>query len=267
MKIKKPGDWVKHFETHRGGWKEPDWTDLPPSLLDVEKRILLANSLAIFQLGESGGGTRLRRFVRRTLEQADHRDDYLGYQHAVDLFLAEENEHARLLAELVGYLGGQLRQKHWMNGLFRKTRTLLGLEFNLQVLLTAELIAEVYYGLLYQRVPDPVIRTVCGRIVRDEVGHIGFHRSFFHWRQRTQLPGATVIWSLQFQFLFLVAETLVWRTHGACLGAFGIERSLFVHRARAVCRRFLEGLDGQSLAPEIGEQIPNPVLVENGAGR
>ena len=60
-------------------------------------RDALARSISIFQLGESGGGTRLRRYTRSiaTLE------NLRGYQRAVDLFVAEEQSHAALLARTV----------------------------------------------------------------------------------------------------------------------------------------------------------------------
>jgi hypothetical protein len=257
-------EWIGHFETHRSGWVEPDWDRLPPCELPAEKRHLLAESFAVFQVGESGGGTRLRRFVRRVMETERGLTD-AGYERAIELFLAEENEHARLLERLVGYLGGRLRRRHWMNGIFRRVRTLLGLEFNLQVLLTAELIAEAYYGLLYQSIPDPVARAVCGRITRDEVGHIGFHRSFFAWRHRGRLPVETALWAVQFQVLYLVAETLVWSGHGRCLRAFGIDRRRFAGRARSVCRRFLSGVTGTG-ARESGGADRNGGLVGIEAG-
>lgn len=117
---------MRHFETHRDGWREPDWAALGVCSLDDPRRTWLAESLAVFQLGESGGGTRLSRFVRRSFE-AEGREIDAAYVRAVELFLAEENDHARYLEGLVGYLGGRLRRSHWMNGVFRRVRAALGL--------------------------------------------------------------------------------------------------------------------------------------------
>lgn len=240
--MQRPEDWLRYFENRHSEWREPIWESASGCLLPRALRDNLAKSLAIFQLGETGGGSRLRRFVHREMNAAPQElsEDYAK---AVKLFIAEENEHARLLSELVSYLRGTLRKKHWSNAVFRQVRTLLGLEFNLQVLLIAELIAEAYYSLLYQHVPDPIVRSVCGKIVRDEVGHIGFHQTFFRWRQRGRLPIASAIWSIQLQGLFLVAEKLVWSQHRACLSGFGVEKQEFSRRARSVCRRFLSGVN------------------------
>lgn len=231
--------WIDCFEANRTGWSEPDWA-AGCRISDEEKRRRLAASLATFQLGETGGGTRLMRYVTKSSAIDDsERESHLR---AMRLFIAEENYHAELLAKSVTFLGGKLRRHHWSNSLFRSVRSTLGLEFNVQVLLIAELIAEAYYGLLYQQVPDKVIREVCGKIVRDEVGHIAFHREFFRHQHRGRLPWATGMWSLQFQVLFSLAERTVWLDHGRCLRALGISRDRFARRARGCCRRFLEGV-------------------------
>lgn len=229
--------WITHFTDNRCAFREPDWKALGShggTLRDDPRRALLIRSLATFQLGESGGGTRLLRFVKR--ETGNSSD----YEKAVRLFVAEEQYHAELLAYLVHYLDGKLLEKHWLNRVFRGVRSMVNLQFNVQVLLTAELIAEAYYGLLYRRIDDPTIHRVSGKILADEVHHIAFHCDFFRTRNRTQLPVVSNLWSLQFQAVFLATERAVWAGHGRCLSAFGINRREFSVAARACCRRFLE---------------------------
>lgn len=224
--------WIRHFEGNRHSWTEPDWSTVSPILTEKRTQFLI-DSLATFQLGESGGGTRLKRFVAQSCEGDP------DYQSAVELFVAEEQYHAEILTKAVRYFGGELKQKHWMNSIFRKIRAVLGLEFNLQILLTAELIAEAYYGLLARHVPDPVVQSMSLKVVRDEVKHIQFHEEFFRLRQRRWLPLSSTIWSLQFQMVFIAVEWAVWLDHGKCLRRFGISRNVFQQKAQAVCRRFL----------------------------
>ena len=234
-----PQHWIDRFTANREGWDEPDWRRRC-RLDDQDHRRRLAASLATFKLGETGGGTRLMRYVEKS--EAIEKARRTQHREAMRLFIAEENTHADLLAKTVRYLGGELREHHWSNSLFRAVRSTLGLEFNVQVLLIAELIAEAYYGLLYHRVPDPVVHSVCEKIVRDEIGHIAFHRDFFRQQHRGRLPCMTGIWSLQFQLLFSLAEKTVWMDHGRCLRSFGITRTEFARRTRNVCRRFLEAV-------------------------
>ncbi len=245
--------WIRHFEENRHAWTEPDWMAESP-IASQDRTKLLVASLATFQLGESGGGTRLKRFVKQSCE------DDPEYQRAVDLFIAEEQYHAEILAKAVRYYGGELKEKHWMNSIFRKVRAVLGLEFNLQILLTAELIAEAYYGLLAKHVPDPVVHSMCRKITRDEVKHIQFHEEFFRLNQRRWLPVSSVIWSLQFQMIFLVAELAVWMDHGKCLSSFGVSRATFCGRAQSVCRRFLGRVVGMSAVSAVDE--PDGVLAD-----
>ena len=231
--------WIRYFQENRHAFDEPDWSShvLADSPLADDPRLpLLIRSLATFQLGESGGGSRLLRFVERET-RAD--SDYLSAMH---LFVAEEQRHAELLAHVVRYLDGELLTHHWMNGIFRRARSLVNLEFNVQVLLTAELIAEAYYGFLHRYVDDPVIHRITGKILADEVRHIAFHSEFFRHRNRQRLPVAGGIWSLQFQAIFVTAEHAVWADHGKFLRSFGVDRRQFRATARNCCRRFLEAV-------------------------
>jgi len=235
--------WIERFEQNRNHsrWDEPMWGQLRCELNDAA-RLLLIESLATFQLGESGGGTRLRRFVETHVSTRNNSSNYLK---AIDLFIAEEQRHAKLLARAVHYLGGELKTKHWINSIFRGVRSRVNAEFNIQVLLIAELIAEAYYGLLYQNVPDHPIRSLCGEILRDEIQHVAFHRDFFREVHGGRLPITTAIWALQFQAIFAATEVVVWADHGKCLHEFGVTRREFQGKARGCCRRFLLSLQSQ----------------------
>jgi len=230
--------WVDWFEQNRANYVEPDWTSA--CRLTETRRQRLIESLAIFQLGESGGGTRLRRFVLRETAAEPIAGDY---SRAVDLFIAEENRHAELLGKCLDYLGGERRHKQWSNSLFRGVRSLVNLEFNIQVLLTAELIAEAYYGFLHRMAGDPVLESVCGKILRDEVKHIGFHAAFYRHRQARWLPVHSLAWALQFQAIFRVVQEVVWKDHGPCLRELGVSRAAFFQRSNACCRGFLRRVE------------------------
>ena len=82
----------------------------------------LAASLAIFQLGESGGGTVIDQ--ARVSKLPHINDDYAA---AMALFVAEEHRHADILALCVDQPGGQLIRKNWTAKLFVAARRLMGL--------------------------------------------------------------------------------------------------------------------------------------------
>lgn len=236
-------NWIQYFEHNRSSFCEPplapDASPLPDGL-----RLPLAESLAVFQLGESGGGTRLMRYVRRTLR---HQPEALeGYDLAVRLFVAEEQRHALLLEKLVIYLGGTLLQKHWTNTVFRQLRTLLGMEFNIQILLTAELIAEAYYGMIYRRTTDEVVRACCHQILRDEMRHIAFHTGFFQERL-TRLPRPLrSLWRLGFRTCHRGTAIIVAWDHRHLLSSLGMGQQAFVRLTLKAGERFLRRLDADS---------------------
>ena len=70
----------------------------------------LARSLAIFQLGESGGGTIVEQLRNSTMPGVDH-----NYAESMSLFVKEENRHANLLAMCVRMLNGNTHrwQDRW----------------------------------------------------------------------------------------------------------------------------------------------------------
>src|SRR5436190_23305939 len=124
--------WLTYFQQNREQRPEPDWKlPFPEDALTKSK---LARSLAHFQLGESGEGRFLQAAVRKAYP------DDPAYAEALGLFIREEQEHARLLARLVERYGGKCIARHWTQGLFRLLRRSLGLHFELQVLVIAELV-------------------------------------------------------------------------------------------------------------------------------
>ncbi|NNM30684.1 MAG: ferritin-like domain-containing protein, partial [Akkermansiaceae bacterium] len=156
--------WIRHFEGNRGRL-EADWR--APVTLPAEVKAPVAASLAIFQLGETGDGGTLRRYAARLRG----RPGFEGYEEALDMFVKEENRHAATLAVMVRRLDGELIRKQWTAAVFKVMRRPLNLEFELQILLTAELLAEAYYEILRREIDDGPLRDACSRILKDEVGH------------------------------------------------------------------------------------------------
>lgn len=225
--------WITHFEQNAAITR---CITLPTEtcMLPEHIRRPLARSIAIFQLGESGGGTRLRRYARKIapLEQ------FRGYMRAMDLFVAEEQGHAALLGQLVDHLRGTRLQKQWTNSIFRTLRVLVNIEFNIQVLLTAELIAEVYFGNLYLRVNDPAVRLVSRKLLSDEMKHLVFQREFLAERLATLSPLMQRLWRWQFQVVHRVTTWVVAWDHADCFRAIGLPPTDFRKHATAAIARF-----------------------------
>jgi hypothetical protein len=222
--------WLQHFERNRQGRSEPDWESPTPFPAPVATR--LARSLAHFQLGESGDGATLLAEARRTW--ADDPDHVA----ALTLFVAEEQEHARLLEQQVIRFGGTLVTKHWSHSWFRRVRHALGVRFEIQTLLVAEIVGTAYYRLL-RSTGDTVLRQMCELMVRDEVSHLRFHADRIVIEQLRWSPLARALWTLQFRWLFRAVVTAAWADHRSALRAVGINRRLFTGQARNDARDWL----------------------------
>jgi hypothetical protein len=223
--------WLNYFQKNRLNRTEPDWG--APLHGEPSAIRTLARSLSHFQLGESGEGTYLLMQARRA-----HPDDPV-YAEALALFIEEEKEHARLLRKLVERYRGHLITKHWTHSLFRLFRRALGVRFEIQVLVIAELIGTAYYRLLGERTSDAVLRGACEIVLRDEAKHIGFHAERFATDHAARLPVENALWLAQFQFSFLAALQVAWLDHRAALTAMGIYRTEFHAEARSECVQFL----------------------------
>lgn len=210
-----------------------DWS--APVTLEELPRRELAKSLAIFQLGESGEGSTLFRYA----EKVGATSGYEDYPVALRLFIEEEHRHARLLADMVKRLGGTLLTKQWSAGAFRRFRKLINIEFHLQIFLTAEIIAEAYYDLLRRFSRDPVIEQACGRILKDEVGHLGFHAAFFHSWMSDWSPITKQLWRWQCEVILQGIKWGVWFDHRRCFMSLGVSRRQFFTRVTKAERTFL----------------------------
>ena len=222
--LKDSSAWLDYFERNRLHRPEPDWDRPTPFPPPVAAR--LARSLAHFQLGESCEGNTLLAGARRTWPDDP---DYIA---AMALFVAEEREHARLLEHLVARLGGSLVTKHWTDRCFRMARHALGVGFEIQTVVVAEIVGGAYFRLL-RSTGDTVLRQVCELMVRDESQHRRFHVDRVVIAQLRWSPLRRALWTAQFKLLFRAALLAAWVDHRSALRALGIDRRLFSAEARA----------------------------------
>ena len=120
--------WLNYFERNRKNRLPVPWE----RGIDIETQARgpLIRSLQKFQLGESGEGRRLRRHAAATGDPV--------YAAAIDLFVKEEQEHARLMGEILRLLDAALLKSDWTDNCFILLRHLFGLHQELMVLLLAE---------------------------------------------------------------------------------------------------------------------------------
>ena len=101
--------WLDRFDERIGQHSTLRAVDITG--LDQATAALLAPSLAIFQLGESGTGAHLFEAARRACTDA-------GYQQCLERFVREEQEHARMLEVVLDEMGEPVRHRHWTDRAF-----------------------------------------------------------------------------------------------------------------------------------------------------
>ena len=161
--------WIEHFGRNKQNRSEPDWNapiNVPHAVL-----VPMLKSIEQFRLGDGGGPASLIAFDRENFRS---RTDEM--RRIVDLWFAEEAEHARLLGCAVRRFGGRIITSHWSFTAFCLCRRIFGVRFELQVLTLTELVSTGYYRTLRKYSPDGPLAAMCELILRDEGGHVAFHR-------------------------------------------------------------------------------------------
>lgn len=240
--------WRRYFEKNNDN--RDDWNDVKTLQLNSSNRDAIVRSLQRFQVGESGEGKHLMRCAA-SLQNAD-------YSAAIALFIAEEGEHARLLARALQMLDAPLLHGHWSDALFIVIRRLggdarRGLRLELMILLVAEMIAKRYYRALYEGIDDENLRRMCAQILRDEVGHVAFHCDYLQ-ADFAALPApsrvfARTLWRAFFQIVCVIVAL----DHRGALAACGVSMRAW----RRECAAIFDCTATRIFAPR---EKPNRVL-------
>ena len=99
----------------------------------------------------------------------------------------------------------------------------IGVRFELTVLLLTEIVSTVYYRLLHRHGQDTALRAMCRLIIRDEVGHVAFHRDRLARAARAGTRSHGKCWELCFRTLGFTAATMLWINHAPGVTARGCE--------------------------------------------
>lgn len=236
-------NWLDYFQHNRTHRIEIPWGK--GIQLEEDLRLPLIRSLQRFQLGESGEGRHLRRRAAQTGD--------VTYAACVELFIKEEQEHARLMARVILGLNGSLLKKHWSETWFVGMRHVIGLHAQLLVLLAPEMIAKRYFRALYESTSDAVLRAVFAQILHDEDGHLAFHADFLN-RSFSRLSFAQrILLLIGWRMVFNIVSLAMLIDHRSMLRAAGVSLSKFWR-------------DCGSIFDEVAAGIFSPAHVLRGVG-
>jgi len=200
-------DWIRYFESNR--WDPDSLVENKDVELSRRAKTAIAKSIQTFQLGESGEGKHFLKCARRWAEETGDHD----YVTALELFIKEEQNHAAALAAFMARAGIPRLEKELSDNMFRWLRHRAGLELTITVLITAEIIARVYYPALRKATSSHWLRKICEHISRDEVAHIRFQGQRLGIIQRRKGPLGRAVSMMLSQVLFDVTSIVVWFAH------------------------------------------------------
>ncbi|MFI1380004.1 ferritin-like domain-containing protein [Embleya sp. NPDC020886] len=247
--------WLRDFRAAaraRAAAGDPRWTNgarLHPALV---------RSIQRFQVGEGSDG---RVLIAKAAADGDD-----VYTATIRLFVAEEQNHARLLAHLLAAAGEDTIPGHWSDAVFRRLRRSLGLRLELMVLMVAEVIALPYYGALRDGVDDPLAAEVAARILADEERHVPFHCDFLRASLADLARPTRAVAVAGWWVIAAGATAVVVHDHGPALTVLGTTRRRFAGQVaghfRAVVR---ETRVDARIRPRPGADVPGPTATEGPA--
>jgi hypothetical protein len=195
-------NWVDYFRWNGSVAMRVPW-HIGPDLSD-EERAAIAHSIQMFQLGENSEGRRLMRYAKQWAERTGD----TAYPEAIRMLIVEEQRHASVLARFMEINGIARIKRGCTDGIFRRARNLFGsLEVSISVLVTAEIIAKIYYPALSEATASIVLRVICEQILHEEVAHVEFQTEQLA-RIRLGRP-AYGIWATRFFHRLLFYPTLM----------------------------------------------------------
>jgi hypothetical protein len=242
--------WHEHFTGNYQGEHLLNWAEQVS--VSAFEQSAITKSLQAFQLGESSEGLHLYRRV----EEYSRQTGDVEYLEAMKLFIREEQRHARYLARFMELAGIPLARKIFIDAVFRGLRRLAGLECSISVLVTAEIIAKVYYRALHDATKSDFLRTICRQILSDEKMHVQFQSerlAILRMGRSTSLLALTVFAQ---RFLFAGTLVVVWIKCGRTFRAAGDSIASFFHDSWRELDLALEFMDYRSYTELVTSRVP-----------
>jgi hypothetical protein len=210
-------EWRIYFEDNAGSLLDIPW-ELGPDLAAGEVS-RLKRSICEFQAGESSEGRHLLGLAQEYSAATGDAE----YARAAALFIAEEQRHARDLGRVLLTNGVPLLTTTFTDRVFRGLRHMhRKLEVSVGVLVTAEIIAKVYYRALRDATGSAVLRRLCDQILQDEMRHVEFQTDQLSRLRSGRGPSLMMVTMALQRFLFWGTVLVVWAFHRPVIAAGGM---------------------------------------------
>ncbi len=207
--------WAEYFERHTGHFNHIDFDAADELTLDELR--LIKTSIRQFQRGEHSEGKHLMQYAKE--QTAFTGDD--SYERAIYWFIREEQRHAMVLGKFMEVHGIRKLTNDPVDNVFRAMRRYLGFEQSITTLLTAEIIALVYYRGLHRATHSKLLQAICTQILLDEELHINFQCETLKDITAGRSPIVGLMARAWQRFLLLGTVVVVYSQHRRVLKAGG----------------------------------------------
>lgn len=158
--------WTEYFKYNNAHLLKLDFSNHHE--LSAEEKRLIAPSIRAFQIGEGSDGKHLTESV----EKFALKYNYKEYPEIMRWFILEENRHSKTLKRYMEIYHIRTVSRLWIDDIFRLLRKLMGLECEVIILVTAEMIALSYYTALSNATNSALLKTICRQMLNDELKHV-----------------------------------------------------------------------------------------------
>jgi len=214
--------WLNHFEYHA---QHPRCVPAGlPDVLEPGERRLIARSIATFQLGEQPEGNALLFSAWRFAKK----HNAAPLIRILELLLGEQRRHAALLRKFMEDHALPQKQTDWTDFVFCCLRRLGGFEFRLYLLITAELIASVFYRALEVATGCQRLKILCRTLVADELAHVGLESQLLLTLRARRPAFVRGGLRLAHRVFFAGTASIVYLTHRAVLRNAGYNMVSFL---------------------------------------
>jgi hypothetical protein len=232
-------NWITHFKNR----PLLSLNKFSAERISALERAWLGNSVAQFMRGKS---SEAKDFLAKSRQFAEESGDG-DFLAASQIFVKEENFHSDLLAAFMAQMGIAPLAASWADDVFRWVRSWGDIGWCSQVLLAAEILAQVYYPALQRATSSKMMQAICERVIEDEAYHIlcQTERIAAVLRRRGRLY--RTVHSAAGWLLFWGTAVVMWHEHhsvmGRSLSFIGYLKESFLRRAFAMreIRRHLIG--------------------------
>ncbi|HNR15877.1 MAG TPA: hypothetical protein PKG90_04325 [Chitinophagaceae bacterium] len=240
--------WQQYFLGNRDHFDHLEWKDC--QTLTAQEKQNISQSVRQFQRGEHSEGKHFLQFAQRMQDTS--------YIETVKLFIKEEQDHAAILGKFMEGEGIPKLGRDWLDSIFRRLRKLAGLEGSVTVLLTAEIIAMVYYKALFNATRSAILKQICLQVLKDEEMHLRFQSYTLECLYKRK-AGFTLIFSGTVHYLLMAGTILmVWLWHYKVLRSGGYSFQQYagdVWKEFIHCRHMMTGKSANQPTYGMGKQL------------